>query len=265
MKRNIALIVAALATLFIAPSCGRHRSHTRLMSYNVRNCMGLDGQISYDRVADVINAAAPDAVALQELDSMTARYPEQDVLRNLAERTGMHPVFAASIDYRGGKYGIGMLTREQPLSFCRVPLPCRSEPRSLLIVELPDYYYCSTHLSLNAEDRVSDVRIIIDTLSKLTKPVFLAGDFNAERDEESMRLLAEHFTLFEKQGSYYTFPADKPDTEIDYICHYSRSRPAVQAADHRVIEAPVESDHRPIAVDIKYDRLRLSLSPTPAK
>ena len=203
-------------------------------------------------MARVKNDAAPDAVALQELDSMTTRYPEQDVLRNLAERTGMYPVYAASIDYRGGKYGIGMLTREKPLSFRRVALPCRSEPRSLLIVELPDYYYCSTHLSLNAEDRVSDAKIILDEFAKLDKPAFLAGDFNAESDEEAMRALREGFEVFEKRGGNLTFPANDPDIEIDYICRYKRARSAGEVVDHRVIEAVVESDHRPIVADVRY-------------
>lgn len=253
MKRASIAIIAVAAAI-IAVSCGRAQHETRLMSYNVRNCLGLDSTVSYDRVAEVINAARPDAVAVQELDSMTTRYPGQDVLRNLAERTGMHPVFAGSIDYRGGKYGIGMLTREKPLSFRRVPLPCRSEPRSLLIVELPDYYYCSTHLSLNAEDRISDVRIIIDELSKLDKPVFIAGDFNAEPDEEAMRLLAGHFTIFDKENGPCTYPADKPEIEIDYICQYAAGPgPAGRAMTYKVIEeATVESDHRPIVADIVF-------------
>jgi len=127
MKRMTMVLAISVAIFFAA--CGGPAREALLMSYNVRNCLGLDGEVSYDRVARVINDAAPDAVALQELDSMTTRYPEQDVLRNLAERTGMYPVYAASIDYRGGKYGIGMLTREKPLSFRRVALQCRSEPR----------------------------------------------------------------------------------------------------------------------------------------
>ncbi len=250
MKRTTIILAISVAMFFAA--CGGPRHQARLMSYNVRNCMGLDGEISYDRVARVINDAAPDVVAVQELDSMTARYPEQDVLRNLAERTNMYPIYAASIDYRGGKYGIGMLTREKPLSFRRIPLPCRSEPRSLLIVELPDYYYCSTHLSLNAEDRVSDAKIILDEFAKLDKPAFLAGDFNAEPDEEAMRVLRERFDVFEKSGGNLTFPADKPDIEIDYICRYKNAHSSGNVVDHKVIEAVVESDHRPIVADVTF-------------
>ena len=131
-------MLASIAAVIAMPSC-RHGSQTglRLMSYNVRNCRGLDDTLSYERVARIITDAGADIVALQELDSMTSRYPGQDVLGNLAELTGMYPTFAPSIDFAGGKYGIGMLSREKPLSHRRVPLPCRSDPRPLAIAPFP--------------------------------------------------------------------------------------------------------------------------------
>lgn len=267
LLRTFILLAAATAAL-VTPSCqSGSKAELRLMSYNVRNCRGLDDSVSFERVARIINDAAPDIVAVQELDSMTTRNPGQDVLGNLATLTGMYPTFAPSIDFAGGKYGIGMLSREKPLSHRRVPLPCRSEPRSLLIVEFQDCYYCCTHLSLNAEDRVTDVLIIIDELSKLDKPAFIAGDFNAEPQEEAMQLLAQHFAVFAKQPSA-TFPADKPSTEIDYICQYTATQPHAPAevSNHHVIE-PTESpdvdkasDHRPIVADVRFEKWVASMA-----
>ena len=253
MKRITLIITAAVALAFAA--CGTKNTaepiSTKLLCYNVRNCTGLDGAHEFERVAKVITSVNADAVAIQELDSMTMRYPNEDVLGKLAELTGMHPTFAPSIDYKGGKYGIGMLTKQKPLSFRRVPLPCRSEPRSLLIVELEDYYYCCTHLSLHEEDRVTSVGIIVDELSKLDKPALIAGDFNATRDNESMQLMAKHFQIFTKtDGEGFTFRADKPFTEIDYICLFTDNGAKAEVKSHTVINAPVESDHRPIEADI---------------
>lgn len=254
-------LLAAVAATIIAPSCRRgEQAELRLMSYNVRNCRGLDDSVSYERIARIITDANADAVAIQELDSMTTRYPQQDVLGNLAALTGMYPTYAPSIDYAGGKYGIGMLSRQKPLSHRRVPLPCRSEPRSLLIVEFPNYYFCCTHLSLNAEDRVTDVVIIIDELSRLDKPAFIAGDFNAEPDEPAMQLLAQHCTVFAKQPAA-TFPADDPASEIDYICQYGvGTRPQATLIQHHVIEpsesadVTAASDHRPIVADVRFTK-----------
>lgn len=127
----------------------------RLMTYNVRNANGMDGICNYQRVANVINNARPDIVAIQELDSMTARSNRTDVLKELAERTQLHPCFAPAIDYDGGKYGIGILSKETPLRVQTFALPGREEARTLLVAEFPEYVFACTHLSLTEEDEVS--------------------------------------------------------------------------------------------------------------
>ena len=249
MKKFTLIIIAAVAMAFVA--CGSKQISTRLLCYNVRNCMGLDGVQDFERVAKIITDVDAEAVAIQELDSMTTRYPGKDVLGELAALTGMHPTFVPSIDYKGGKYGIGMLTKEKPISYRRVPLPCRSEPRSLLIVELQDYYYCCTHLSLHEEDRITSAGIIVEEFSKLDKPALLAGDFNADPTSEFMKIMGEHFHVFKKtDGEGFTFRADKPFSEIDYICLFTDKGAKAEVTSHTVINAPVESDHRPIAADI---------------
>lgn len=248
MRRFDLLIIIAVAITMVACS---NSTSARLMCYNVHNCVGLDDSLSCERIARIINDATPEAVALQELDSMTTRYPGYDMLSRLAELTDMYPTYAASIDYRGGKYGIGILTREKPLSYRRVPLPCRSEPRSLLIVELEDYYYCCTHLSLHEQDRITSAHIITEELSKLDKPALIAGDFNALPDSEPMQVMAKGFHIFrQSDGKGYTFPANAPNREIDYICLYTGSGAKAEVASYTVIDAPIESDHAPILVDV---------------
>ncbi len=249
MKR-LTLILFALA--LIATSCQKS-VHTRVMTYNVRNCNGLDNIYSCERIAQIITNENVEAVALQELDSMTRRYPGEDVLKNLADLTGMYHTFGASIEFMGGKYGVGILTKEKPLSWKRVPLPCRSEPRSLLIVELEDYYFCSTHLSLHAEDRLTSAQIITEELSKLDKPAIVAGDFNATPDEESIKQLKQSFH-FAESPTKYTFPANEPDIEIDYIGLSRTQANAINEVDSYVVEAPVESDHRPLVSELKFKR-----------
>ena len=249
MKRLSFIIIAAVAMIFTA--CSTKQISTRLLCYNVRNCMGLDGVQDFERVAKIITDVDAEAVAIQELDSMTTRYPGKDVLGELAALTGMHPTFVPSIDYKGGKYGIGMLTKQKPISYRRVPLPCRSEPRSLLIVELEDYYYCCTHLSLHEEDRITSAGIIVEEFSKLDKPALLAGDFNADPTSEFMKVMAEHFQVLKKtDGEGFTFRADKPFSEIDYICLFTDKGAKAEVSSHTVIYAPVESDHRPIVADM---------------
>lgn len=249
MKKISLIIVAALAFAFVA--CAPKQISTKVLCYNTHNCVGLDGEFSCERIAKIISEVDADAVAVQELDSMTTRHPGVDVLSELAKHTGMHAVYAPTIDYRGGKYGIGMLTKQKPLSYRQVPLPCRSEPRALLIVEMEEYYYCCTHLSLHEEDRVTSAGIIVEELSKLDKPALIAGDFNADPTSEFMKIMGEHFHVFKKtDGEGFTFRADKPFSEIDYICLFTDKGAKAEVASHTVINAPVESDHRPIVADV---------------
>ena len=248
MKRIAQILL--LACLGLA-SCQPSRT-MRAMTYNVHNCIGMDGVLSCERVAQIITNENVEAVALQELDSMTMRLPEQDILKNLADLTGMHPTFGASIDYRGGKYGIGILTREKPISWKRIPLPCRSEPRSLLIVELKDYYFCSTHLSLHAEDRVTSAAIIAEELGKLDKPVIIGGDFNAEPNEEAIANMLPAIEFMRGATEKATFPANEPRIEIDYIGILKAKAKEISEVESYVVGAPVESDHRPLVSEFEF-------------
>ena len=221
----------------------------RAMCYNIHNCTGNDDLYDEQRIADVINAADVEAVAVQEVDSMTTRHPV-DIMKNLGVKTGMYPTFGAAIDYKGGKYGVGVLTKEKPISYYTVPLPCSEEPRVLLIVELKNCYFCCSHLSLLAEYRTEAVNIIIEEAKKLNKPMILSGDFNAKRDESSIQTLAEHFEIFEKQGPKNTFPAGTPNREIDYICLFKDHGGMAVVGEHLVVPETVASDHRPIVIDM---------------
>lgn len=188
----------------------REKNTLRIMSYNIRNGRGMDDLSDFERTADAINKACPDVVALQEIDSVTGRSGGIDVLRELAERTLMHRVYAPAIHYDGGKYGIGMLSKEKPVNFHTVALPGREEARTLLIVEFEKYIYCCTHLSLTEEDRMLSLPILFKEAAAANKPLFIAGDMNAHPDSEFIRALQDKFIIL-TDTKQFTFPADKPD------------------------------------------------------
>ena len=222
---------------------------TRAMSYNIRNGKGVDNVQDFQRIIDAVNRANVDVVALQEVDSMTTRNP-RDVVKLIGNAVGMYPIFGGAINHGGGRYGVGVLAKEKPLSHYCVPLPCSNEPRVLLVVELENYYFCSTHFSLLAEYREEAARIICEEAKKLKKPMIVAGDFNALRTATPMLMLAEHFYVFEKYGSQLTFPADSPTKEIDYICLFKDNGAAAVVHESKVLYEPVASDHRPIVIDM---------------
>lgn len=246
MKR-IALLAVCLATMLLA-SCTHD---VVLASYNICNGKGMDGQRDIARTAAALRALDADIIAVQEVDSMTHRSGETDVLRLLAEATGMYAVYGPAIDFDGGRYGVGILSREKPLSVTRSPLPGREERRVLLAAEFRHCVFACTHLSLTEEDRLLSLSQLNALADKTEgKPLFVAGDFNATPDEPFIRTLTKRFEVLTDTLSP-TFPADAPHATIDYIvCRRDRRMPAV--VSRSVMAEPAASDHRPILCRLRW-------------
>ncbi|MFZ6025924.1 MAG: endonuclease/exonuclease/phosphatase family protein [Bacteroidota bacterium] len=216
----------------------------RLLSYNIRNAKGMDNVTDYTRIAGIITQSKASIIALQELDSVTQRSKGVDVLKELSEATGMYASYGAAIAFQGGKYGVGILSKEKPLAQKTVPLPGAEEARVLLMVEFKEYVVFCTHFSLTEKDRVSSVKIIEAALQAYTKPVFLAGDLNDTPGSTTMQILQQKFQLLSSSG--FSFPSDNPDRCIDYILAYSKTR--IYVLESAVLQEPIASDHRPVLV-----------------
>lgn len=222
----------------------------QLMTYNVKNGAGMDGVTDYARTASVIIHEKPDVVAIQELDSVTGRSKGAYVLDELAKQTGMHATYAPAIDYDGGKYGIGILSKKQPLHVYRYALPGREEARALLVVEFKKYVYACMHLSLTEEDRIASLPVIREATSGFDKPVFIAGDWNDTPDSPFIQEMQKDFRILSPTDQL-TCPADEPKACIDYIAVKKDCKPKHFAFFSYVAPASVESDHRPVNVFIK--------------
>ena len=245
MTKRSNLLTILLICITLA-ACTQRRQ-VLVMSYNVRHCAGMDLVVNYDRTAGVILRQQPDVVALQELDSMTGRSGRCYQLGELARRTGYHDVFGAAIDYDGGKYGVGLLTRETPLSTRCVPLP-GDEPRVLLVVELKEYVMACTHLDLEDTCRWASVPLIVEEAHRWDKPFLLAGDWNDTPDSELLQEMARHFTIL--SGGEVSYPADKPQECLDYVALFNGRTTTVLST--QVLDEPEASDHRPVVVNIVF-------------
>ena len=221
----------------------------RIMSYNVRHCAGMDLVVDYDRTANVIAENQPDVVALQELDSMTGRSGRKYQIEELAKRTDYFYVFGKAIDYDGGAYGVGVLTKEKPLSTKRIPLP-GDEPRLLLVVEMKNYVLACTHLDLEESERLASTPIIIEEAQSWQKPFILAGDWNDYPNSQLLQELTKYFTI--NSGDESTFPADEPNECIDYVATYNSH--SAKTLESVVIDEKEASDHRPLVVKLSFCR-----------
>lgn len=252
MKKNVLFLLVFCClgvSALLAQVPAREDNALRIMSYNIRNCRGMDNVMDIRRVADVINEVKPDFVAIQEVDSAANRTDKLYVLGEVARRVLMHPVFAPAIDHDGGKYGVGLLSREAPLRTRTIPLPGREEARVLLVAEFKDCYVCCTHLALTEEDRVKSVEIIVDELKDSDKPVFLAGDMNATYESAEQEMLRRHFVTF-NNPKQPTFRADNPHECIDFIYGMKADDNTFALLARNVLNTQA-SDHLPLYVDVR--------------
>lgn len=217
-----------------------------VMSYNVHNCKSMSGQFDIESIARVINEQNPDIVAVQELDSMTTRHPKF-VIAEIARLTNLTPIYLPTINYSGGKYGIGLLTRDKPLNITKIHLADSSEPRGIIVAEFSDFTMAATHLGLGKNDRLAQIDSVQKLIQNHPKPFLLAGDFNFTPDSEAFLKLSKDFKPL-NDITEKTFPADNPKVTIDYIM-ISRCCEA-EALRREVVNEPNASDHRPVVVKI---------------
>ena len=247
--KKLLLILAVLAVGLSTASAQK----VRVMSYNVKNGYGMDKIKDIERCARIVSKIQPDVVAVQELDSCTTRNKFY-VLGKMAEAAGgYYSYFSPSIPYKGGAYGIGVLSKKPALSVECHPLPCRKEPRSLIVVEFKKYYLLCTHLSLNEEDRLTSVGIIRDVVSKLkNKPVFIAGDMNARPTSKPVLAFKEFCEVLNNENKF-TIPSTEPRACIDYIFGTNGT---FQVLKEQVIYDCIYSDHLPLWVDVKIGKAK---------
>lgn len=245
MKKILLSLFTALLALSV-----QSQNNLRLMTYNIRNANGMDNVCDIQRIANVINKACPDVVAIQEVDSITNRSQRKYILGEIAECTQMHAFFAPAINYDGGKYGIGLLSKQAPIRVQSIPLPGREEARALLMAEFDNYIYCCTHLSLTEEDRMKSLELIKTFAAQSRKPFFLAGDMNAQPESDFIKGLQKDFRIL-SNPKQHTFPAPDPTETIDYITALKQDTESFALLSSRVLNEPVASDHRPLIADLR--------------
>lgn len=232
----------------------------RIVSYNIRHGVGLDGVLDLERTAAVLAALAPDVVLLQEVDERCRRSGSVDQAAWLGERLGMEHRFAPFMDYDGGRYGLATLARA-PIDASRtIPLPPgRQEPRAALEVTLTSagraVRIVNAHLDWldDSPERLAQAEALRDALAPLRSgPLVVGGDLNDTPESAALAALlsAEDGALARAlsagEGEGATFPADAPRVTIDHLL-YGPSR-AWHASGLSVVDERVASDHRPIAL-----------------
>lgn len=218
----------------------------------------VKGVIKLDAIANVIKKSGADIVALQELDSATARSGNVYQLRELAQKLNMHYYFGRAIPHDGGSYGVGILSRYPLSDASTYPLPklenVQSEDRVLALVKVhlssnKTILFGSTHLDVNREEnRLIQVEKIIQ-LTTGKEPVIIAGDFNARPESGSVQQMQTVFKNASNKNEP-TIPVINPNRKIDFI-FYANTNNFILKEDKVMTEASYESDHLPLWADLE--------------
>lgn len=237
-------------------------SPIRLVSYNIKHGLGMDGELDLERVGDYLESTGADVVLLQEVDEGASRSGGVDQAAVLGARLGMTAHFAPFMDFQGGRYGLAILAAPQVVNAEVIELPAGTrEPRSALVVTLElggaTLRVANAHLDWLADDarRVAQAQELLTALigepgdpSGARDPVILGGDLNDVPQSATLALL-QGWGAFRRVGPEApTFPADAPDRTIDHFLIAPVG--AYSGARASVLDEPVISDHRPVQLDL---------------
>jgi endonuclease/exonuclease/phosphatase family metal-dependent hydrolase len=253
MKSKFIIVLAILFTTHITWSQMLIDSSriVKVLSFNILHGATTKGDFNLDAIAKVIIDANPDFVALQEVDFKTNRAKKYDLATELGWRAKMTAVFGRAMDYDGGEYGEGILSKYSFLKTRNVALPFTvgNEPRAALevttVIRSGDTItFVGTHLDhLKSEkDRIAQVKKINDSFISNRYPTILAGDLNAIPGSNPINILMEKWAAsYDKKNPKPTFPSKKPIKKIDYVLFYPKNNWKV--LETSVIKDTIASDH----------------------
>ena len=238
------------------------------MSYNIHEGKGADGVVDLIRIAGVINAVDPDIVVLQEVDKNTEDSGYVDQAAVLASLTFMGHEFGKTIDWDRGELGNAILTKHPYTLIGNYLLPKakrNEEQRAALAlaVDLSAVYegtalvtVVGTHLDHRKQaPRILAVSAIEAILADQPpdRPALLVGDLNDISGSPTLNAFDLYWEIEDLGLGWYTYPAESPDRQLDYVLHRAPGDWTVQ--DIEVVADTVASDHRPIAYTYELNTL----------
>ncbi|MBO7683603.1 MAG: endonuclease/exonuclease/phosphatase family protein [Kiritimatiellae bacterium] len=241
----VALCAAALPSFAAKP----HDGEIRIMSYNVRHCRGVDNKVDAAKTADAIKSVNPDFACLNEV--------KPDVALRLGKLTGM---FATPCGMRSKN---AILSRVAPIRIEEVALPWTSYgPRSLMICEFQDFAVGVMHFDCGEKSvqcRFESAKVVRETLARYSKPVFIAGDWNAEPDTRPVQelkkclkiLSAENVRTWHGFGQHKKLQPGKDEYCIDYVAVDAKSAERFALVETHVVKDDVTSDHYPVVATVR--------------
>ena len=251
-----------------APAPPAQRQVARLVTYNVHGCVGADGLLSEDRVAEVLATTNADVIALQELDVGRERSNHEHQPETIARLLGMSFLFCSTVRHGEGHYGHALMSKH-PLRLVHsgalpgLTWPRRSEPRHAMWAEAKvaatTMQIICTHLGLSPRERYSQASMLLSEAwmrdPRYTGARILCGDLNAgprslTYHRLKLRMADVQMSAPGNKKPRPTFPGRFPVFRIDHV--FASHELAVRHTD--VVTSPLArraSDHLPLLVDLE--------------
>lgn len=227
----------------------------------------MDGAISHERIAEVIERYDPDVVALQELDLGRERSGHLDQTRAIAEIVAMESHFHPALRIAEEEYGDAILSK-YPLKIMRVgalPSPPRKfidETRGALWVAISvggvEVQVINTHFGLGRTERRMQAAALLGeewigaALARET-PLIVCGDFNSPNGGVVHRMFTSQLQDAQlsspEKRTRRTFATTFPFICLDYV-FLSKGITVLATDVPRTPLTRVASDHYPLIVDV---------------
>ena len=176
----------------------------RVATYNVHGCVGMDGQRSEGRIAEVIASMSADIVGLQELDLGRPRSSHADQAALIATQLGWKYHFHPAMRSGEEQYGNAIVSRF-PIELKRAaempgaaPWYCREQRIAIWMqaeTDLGPVHIINSHFGLGRSERRLQAKLLIGPtwLGSVPpdEPAILLGDFNSVRTSRAYRLIAD--------------------------------------------------------------------------
>lgn len=217
----------------------------KVMTYNIRYGVGMDGKLDLGRIAGVIDTTGAQIIGLNEVDNQMFRSNFKKQYQVLAGELKMNYVFGVTLKGIIGSYGNAILTTFpiERVENHSLPVTFGHEPRGVLEarVVLPDrtkLRVVSTHLSVDKKQRTKQIEWLNNYFANIgQEPFILMGDFNEQINfSPDLNLVA---------STVQTYPAENPSKSIDKIFS-NRLLDREKTIDLQA------SDHLPLIVEMKY-------------
>ncbi len=246
----------------------------KIATYNIgKNELSPD-VADLNNLSNAIAKLDADVIVLTEIDNKTARSKKVHQLEEIAKANKMDFAFGKALDFDGGEYGVGILSKYKIEKSQVINLPSgEAEQRVVLLSQIskPGFdapiIIMGTHLDWQKDPtvRIGQVRHILDASIGDTETGFdniaasikiLAGDFNSTANEQPTQEIRYLWNPVEKKGvDYRTWPAVNPAIDIDHIFTFKG-----QVWDVKNMKIPTDSpefqwssvsDHLPVIAELE--------------